>query len=65
MPPTAEVHPSIDDLLAQADLTQPAALPSSSPDDPVVKKAIELLQGNAAVEKKAAKLVYDWQQLAA
>ena len=65
VPPTAEVHPSIDDLLAQADLTQPAALPSSSPDDPVVKKAIEILQGNAAVEKKAAKLVNAWQQLAA
>ena len=63
--PTTEVHPSIDDLLAQADLTQPAALPSSSPDDPVVKKAIEILQGNAAVEKKAAKLVNAWQQLAA
>jgi len=59
------VHPSIDDLLAQADLTQPAALPSSSPDDPVVKKAIEILQGNVAVEKKAAKLVNAWQQLAA
>ena len=65
VPPTAEVHPSIDDLLAQADLTQPAAAPSSSPDDPVVKKALELLQGGAAVEKKAAKLVYGWQQLAA
>jgi carboxyl-terminal processing protease len=65
VPPTAEVHPSIDDLLAQADLTQPAAAPSSSPDDPVVKKALELLQGGAAVEKKAAKLVNGWQQLAA
>jgi hypothetical protein len=30
-----------------------------------VKKALELLQGGAAVEKKAAKLVYAWQQLAA
>jgi carboxyl-terminal processing protease len=65
VPPTAEVHPSIDDLMAQADLTQPAAAPSSSPDDPVVKKALEILQGGAAVEKKAAKLAYDWQQLAA
>src|SRR5271156_4280807 len=65
VPPTAEVRPSIDDLLAQADLTQPAAAPSSSLDDPVVKKALELLQGGAAVEKKAAKLVNGWQQLAA
>src|SRR5271167_323504 len=65
VPPTAEVHPSIDDLLAQADLTQPGAAPSSSPDDPGVKKALELLQGGAAVEKKAAQLVYGWQQLAA
>jgi carboxyl-terminal processing protease len=63
--PTVEVHPSIDDLIAQADLSQPAAVPSSSPDDPVVKKAIEILQGGAAVEKKAAKLL-PWQpQLAA
>ncbi len=63
--PTVEVHPSIDDLIAQADLSQPAAVPSSSPDDPVVKKAIEILQGVAAVEKKAAKLL-PWQpQLAA
>jgi carboxyl-terminal processing protease len=65
VPPTIEVHPSIDDLLAQADLSQPAALPSSSPDDPVVKKAIELLQGAPAVEKKAAKLMHAWQPLAA
>src|SRR5580658_5153909 len=65
VPPTAEVHPSIDDLLAQADLTQPAALPSSSPEDPVVKKAIELLQGAPAAEKKAAKLMHAWQPLAA
>lgn len=63
--PTVEVHPSIDDLIAQADLSQPAAVPSSSPDDPVVKKAIEILQGGAVVEKKAAQL-RRWQpQLAA
>ena len=48
VPPTAEVHPSIDDLLAQADLTQPAALPSSSPDDPVGEESHRTLQGNAA-----------------
>jgi carboxyl-terminal processing protease len=63
--PTVEVHPSIDDLIAQADLSQPAAVPSSSPDDPIVKKAIEILQGGAVVEKKAAQL-RRWQpQLAA
>jgi carboxyl-terminal processing protease len=63
--PTVEVHPSIDDLIAQADLSQPAAVPSSSPDDPVVKKAIEILQDGATVEKKAAQL-RRWQpQLAA
>jgi carboxyl-terminal processing protease len=65
VPPTAEVHPSIDDLLAQADLAQPAAQPSASPDDPVVKKAIEILQGAPAAEKKAAKLMHAWQPLAA
>jgi carboxyl-terminal processing protease len=63
--PTVEVHPSIDDLMAQADLSQPAAVPSSSPDDPVVKKAIEILQGGATVEKKAAQLRRLQPQLAA
>jgi carboxyl-terminal processing protease len=58
--PTVEIHPSIDDLMAQADLSEPAAVPSSSPNDPVVKKAIEILQGGAVVEKKAAKLLR-WQ----
>jgi carboxyl-terminal processing protease len=63
--PTVEVHPSIDDLIAQADLSQPAGVPSSSPDDPVVKKAIEILQGGATVEKKAAQLGRWQPQLAA
>jgi carboxyl-terminal processing protease len=63
--PTVEIHPSIDDLMAQADLSQPAAFPSSSPDDPVVKKAIEILQGGAAIEKKAAQLLRWQPQLAA
>jgi carboxyl-terminal processing protease len=58
--PTVDVHPSIDDLMAQADLTQPPVIASSSPDDPVVKKAIEILQGGAKVEKKAAKLPSHW-----
>jgi carboxyl-terminal processing protease len=65
VPPTAEVHPSIDELIAQTDLTQPAAAPSSSPDDPVVKKAIEIMQGGAAIEKKAAKLLHARLPLAA
>jgi carboxyl-terminal processing protease len=63
--PTVEIHPSIDDLMAQADLTQPPAAPSASPTDPVVKKAIEILQGGAAIEKKAAKLLRWHPQLAA
>jgi carboxyl-terminal processing protease len=63
--PTVEIHPSIDDLMAQADLTQPPAAPSASPTDPVVKKAIEILQGGAAIEKKAAKLLRWQPQLAA
>ncbi len=63
--PTVEIHPSIDDLMAQADLTQPPAAPSASPTDPVVKKAIEILQGGATVEKKAAKLIHWQAQLAA
>ena len=63
--PTVEIHPSIDDLMAQADLTQPPAPPSASPTDPVVKKAIEILQGGATVEKKAAKLLRWHPQLAA
>jgi carboxyl-terminal processing protease len=63
--PTVEVHPSIDDLMAQADLTQPAVVASPSPDDPVVKKAIEILQGGVTVEKKAAKLLPSHWPLAA
>ncbi|MFZ3218070.1 MAG: S41 family peptidase [Candidatus Acidiferrales bacterium] len=63
--PTAEVHPSLDDLMAENDLTQPPSPPSSSPDDPVVKKALELLQGNAATEKKAAGLMAPRLPLAA
>jgi carboxyl-terminal processing protease len=47
--PTVTVRPSPDDLAAA--LNPPA--PSSSPNDPVVKKAIELLQ-NPAAERKAA-----------
>ena len=52
--PTAEVRPSVDDLLMQASEKE-TPMPSASPDDPVVKKALDILQGNAtATEKKAA-----------
>jgi carboxyl-terminal processing protease len=52
--PTLEVRPSVDDLLAQA-TEKETPMPSASLDDPVVKKALDILQGNVAVtEKKAA-----------
>src|SRR5208282_6893801 len=41
--PTREVQLSLDDLAALSDENPPA--PSSSPSDPAVKKAIEVLQG--------------------
>ena len=49
--PTIAVRPSPDELAAAND--QNPTAPSSSPNDPVIKKAIELLQG-AATERKAA-----------
>jgi carboxyl-terminal processing protease len=52
--PTVEIRPSVDDLLAQANEKE-TPMPSASIDDPVVKKALDILQGNsAATEKKAA-----------
>lgn len=52
--PTVEVRPSVDDLLAQA-TEKETPMPNASLDDPVVKKALDILQGNVAVtEKKAA-----------
>jgi carboxyl-terminal processing protease len=48
--PTREVHPSPDDVTA-ADEYPPA--PSSSPTDPDVKKAIEILQGASPARKAA------------
>ena len=47
--PNVTVRPSPDDLAAA--LNPPA--PSSSPNDPVVKKAIDILQ-NPTAERKAA-----------
>ena len=51
---TVEVRPSVEDLLVQS-TEKETPMPSTSIDDPVVKKALDILQGNAAViEKKAA-----------
>lgn len=51
---TVEVRPSVEDLLVQS-TEKETPMPSASIDDPVVKKAVDILQGNAAViEKKAA-----------
>jgi carboxyl-terminal processing protease len=51
---TVEVRPSVEDLLVQS-TEKETPMPSASTDDPVVKKAVDILQGNAAViEKKAA-----------
>jgi carboxyl-terminal processing protease len=52
---TAEVHPSIDEVIAANDQNQP--VPSEKPvsaDDPVVKRAIEVLQGAGTAARKAA-----------
>jgi carboxyl-terminal processing protease len=48
--PTREVRPAPEDVTT-ADVYPPA--PSSSPSDPVVKKAVEILQGAAAPRKAA------------
>jgi carboxyl-terminal processing protease len=51
---TVEVRSSVDELLAQANEKE-TPMPSASTDDPVMKKALDILQGNtAATEKKAA-----------
>ena len=52
---TSEVRPSIDEVIAANDESQP--VPSEKPvsvDDPVVKRAIDILQGTAAPARKAA-----------
>jgi hypothetical protein len=52
---TAEIHPSLDEVIAANDQKQP--VPSEKPvsvDDPVIKKAIEVLQGTATSARKAA-----------
>ena len=52
--PTQEVRPSFDSLMAANDLVAPTPLPSASPDDADMKKAIELLQSGAAPGLKKA-----------
>jgi carboxyl-terminal processing protease len=52
---TSEIHPSLDEVIAANDQKQP--VPSEKPvsvDDPVIKKAIEVLQGTATSARKAA-----------
>ncbi|MGH9561743.1 MAG: S41 family peptidase, partial [Terracidiphilus sp.] len=49
--PTEVVHPSMEDAAQPPTEALPA--PSSSPTDPVVKKALEILQ-NAGAQRKAA-----------
>jgi carboxyl-terminal processing protease len=52
---TSEVRPSIDEVIAANDGSQP--VPSEKPvsvDDPVIKKAMDILQGSAGPARKAA-----------
>ena len=52
---TSEVRPSIDEVIAANDGSQP--VPSEKPvsvDDPAIKKAIDILQGSAGPARKAA-----------
>jgi carboxyl-terminal processing protease len=50
--PTAELHPSADDSAALNDQSQPSSQ-AVSPEDPAIKKAIELLQDNVPARKAA------------
>jgi carboxyl-terminal processing protease len=50
--PTAELHPSADDSAALNEQSQPSGQ-TVSPDDPAIKKAIEILQGTAPARKAA------------
>jgi carboxyl-terminal processing protease len=50
---TVEVHPSVDDLFNGNDQDQAPSAKPVSPNDPVVKKAIEILQGEDAARKAA------------
>ena len=50
--PTVEAKPSADDLAALSDQNQPSGS-VVSPDDPVIKKAVDVLQGVAPARKAA------------
>jgi carboxyl-terminal processing protease len=50
--PTAELHPSAEDSAALNDQSQPSGQ-TVSPDDPAIKKAIEILQGAVPARKAA------------
>ena len=53
--PTVEVRPTAEDLAAANDQNLPSGAGQVvSPDDPVVRKAIEILQGTGAAARKAA-----------
>jgi carboxyl-terminal processing protease len=51
--PTVELKASSDDAVASNDREQAPATGAVSPDDPAVKKAIEVLQGAGAARKAA------------
>jgi carboxyl-terminal processing protease len=51
--PTVEVHTQPDDALAQNDQNPTPAARGVSPDDPVVKKALDILRGNVPARKAA------------
>jgi C-terminal processing protease CtpA/Prc len=51
--PTVEVHTQPDDALAQNDQNPTPAARGVSPDDPVVKKALDILRGNVPSRKAA------------
>jgi carboxyl-terminal processing protease len=52
--PTAEVRPSTDETAALGNPSAPpASRPVVSPDDPVIKKAVEILEGPGAARKAA------------
>jgi carboxyl-terminal processing protease len=51
--PTVELKPAADDTVASNDQDQAPPSGAVSPDDPAVKKAIEILQGTGAAQKAA------------
>lgn len=51
--PTVEVHAQPEDIVAQNDPNAPPSARTVSPDDPAVKKALDILRGNAPARKAA------------